>query len=250
MKQVLLSVVCFLTFVCGSAFAEDTPTTPNQTVIEAQKIVLRDSEGRVRIEICVDKDVPQIKLRDSYGEVEVIISGSSCHQAHSYDWEYPAYVNVIKNFDEYTSYDMTYSINPYDALIRELFETVAKLNTDVFSLTDKVSKVGITLDKMRLELFLGLPDDMMKNIPRFTISVHTMPNPKWAYHQGEGRLSVSNHELSVAYIEAAGIIMAEMPEFIRDGMYGYKPSDLKIDFFVSGYPIGSYCDEVMSLTVE
>lgn len=90
-----------------------------------------------------------------------------------------------------------------------------------------------------------------------TVYVDSKTQPTWSVHLGQGRFSVSDREVRLAYQEAADYVFETMIDPSLPTTYKYpseseEPTDVifVIHFTIQGYAVGTWTNGTMKLEGE
>ncbi len=220
----------------ADATCQDVPMANTEevvSIIEAQELVIRDSQGRIRIRLGIEKsegfEWPRVTLYDDRG-VGMLAIESVGWGTFSFFLPWMSEESRERRVLDFTTVIPT-SIQ-WDTL-----RMVAEQNVLGWALTQKITKLGLTAfydesaDKDDIHLYL---------------SVNTNPQPVWNTHTGGGRFSVSDREVRAAYKEAGDAVLGIVNSYLPV----LSPTQIRIMFYVNTYPVGTWHDGVMKLAGE
>lgn len=228
LKTVLALVVMLILIVAGAVFAEESPASPaDPKTVDVERLVIRDSEGRVRIELTVLDDEPVIRLYTAHGAI--------IFELHAWEetfairkWGYfgnDSLVDVLKSYDDIA---MRWELG--------LVRMIAVMNTDAYGLTDRLIKKSFNADI--IQSTAEKPSNIMA-------MVDTLTQPIWNVYRGNGRFSVSDRELRATYQEAGTVVCKDICGFFPVSM-----DRVTIQFSINGAYVGVWRDGVMKLAGE
>lgn len=213
--------------VCGTAAAEN---------VEVDRLVLRDSQGRVRLELKINEyDNPVLVMYDPNGREVISLLGFAGWPGltlSAYEGGNLKSVTIVYASNVAAAASYVPSVQSWRAL-----KMTADQNVGGYALTTKLQKIGLIAH----EVFLSGGPVQLR------LQVNTQTQPSWNYHVGQGRFSVSDREVKNAYKEAGDYIVQQLvPVYFPD----MKAENVEIEFYVSSYKVGKYYNGVMTLEGE
>lgn len=230
---ILAGVVLTLAFTSAAAIPMLASAPAQSKTIEAERLVIRDSKGRVRIELAVVDNEPVIRMLNEFGQPFFDVLAADSYEGfriRTYsggsmgNWD-P--INVLTTDDPIL-----------DRLQLAALEMTAHLNTDAYGLTDRLVKKSL-----RAQAVLLPPEYERYGIQAI---VDTETQPTWDYYRtylGSGYFSVAESAVREAYEEAAEWLYSEMCSW--DGVWA--DDDIQIVFQVCGQYVGTWRNGVIEL---
>jgi len=206
-----------------------TETESDVETIEVQRLVIKDANGRIRIELTVQDDCPQIMFRNEYGSVILAIS------ARNRD-EYSIWQPELGMFQpERTVLNLQSMIPTWNQW--DMLNMIANLNSGGYALTEKLNMTAFNAHFN--------PDAGPQDV-RIRATINTETQPGWNYHMGTGRFSISDREVRSAYQEAGEVALTLIKVYFPyDGR-----RQVAIRFLIKGYTVGEWHNGTMTLDGE
>jgi len=201
------------------------------TVVDS--LVMKDAEGRVRVELTMNDSTPELRFYDTNGKVRLLLSvpdDGPRIMLLTEDGEF-AYTGLYlnRNDDGWVSVSSSHVPTDWEWLV---LESIAK-NNAFDALTEKLCKIGFDLAYLPWQ-----PGN-----ETLIAVVNTTTQPAWNYHIGQGKFSVSDREVRAAYMEAA--------EYVKSKLLPSLPAKtVIIEFLIQGYKVGTWTNGVMKLVGE
>jgi len=237
----LIPAILVCTVILSAATASANPTdgaateSPNITIIEAQELVIKDSEGRIRIKLGMTGvdgvEQPRISIYDKNGLGVLAIEGG---EGGSF--------SIFRPWLGDSPDSNATVLNSWSTMVPTFYQwvtlqMVAAQNVGGWALTDKINKQGLTA---------FYDDTAEEGAVRLFLTVNTITQPSWNKHTGLGQFSVSDREVRTAYELAGNAVL----EIVRS-YYGYMaPTELEIVFYIQGYLVGTWVNGKMKLAGE
>lgn len=227
-----LGVVVIVTLASAVAVQRSVSASAQPKTIDAERLVIRDSQGRARIELAVEDGDPVIRLIDEYGNPVfdlLAVPGPEGFRFRTYSG------GSMGNWDPVDIMTMDHHI-PESAELSVL-DMNAWLNTDAYGLIDKLIKRSFRAELVRIP-----QDEEGYSSYGIRAVVDTKTQPTWNTYLGAGRFSVSDRELKVAYEEAAEALVSEIADFLW-----IWHENVEIAFHINGSYVGTWKNGVMKL---
>lgn len=215
--------------VPGVAGAQE-PAAPSgePKTIEAERLVIRDKQGRIRVELTVADNEPVVRLLTN--EEKPAFELAATNDTFS-----------IKTLSKGKQRLVMSSASQIpDDIQLGLLKLIAVHNTNAYSLTDKIVKTSLQAEYRRTR---------KDGPPQILLLVDTQTRSDWDVHLGDGRFSVSKDEVRAAYHDAGRVVYAAVERIL-----GYPAwlteARVAINFFVECEPVGAWTNGSMKLLGE
>jgi len=200
--------------------------------VDAERLVIRDSKRRVRIELAVVDDEPVIRLMNESEQPVfdiIAVPGPEGFRFRTYSG------GSMGNWDPIDILTQDHHIPEIAEL--KVLEMNAWLNTDAYGLTDKLVTKSFRAELVRLP-----QEEEGYSAYGIRAMVDTKTQPRWNTYLGAGRFSVSDREIKVAYEEAAEALLSDITNFLP-----IWRSNLEITFQIDTNYVGTWKNGVMQL---
>lgn len=201
--------------------------------IRARRVVVVDEAGRERVVIRGDENGGQLEMFNKGGEKQVELQFTE-GVGGSILIKSPLGSSLLNGRTLWLGESIL-----WEDRLKALYLT-AYLNTGGWALTQKLSQTSFTIDAGLIPL--PAPDGV-----KLEVQVNTTCQPTWNFHLGQGRFSVSDREVRVAYEEAGNYVFEK---YIQPAFPKVSKNEVKITFFIQGYEVGTWRNGVMKLKGE